>query len=64
MSRNRVLYNVESLYCSQNVQSTGVTQHAQLKRVQNFSSSADIARESVLQVGELSRIDALVVAPP
>lgn len=64
MSRNRVIYNVENLYVSSSVESTGVGSHTQLKRVQSFGNSTDIPRQDVLQYGELSRLDSVVVAPP
>lgn len=64
MSRNRVLYNTEAIYFSEDIASTGVTKHAQLKRVQSFGSSTEIVRQDILQVGELARIGSLVVSPP
>lgn len=64
MSRNRILYNTEAIYVSQDIASTGVTSHAQLKRVQSFGSSTEIVRQDVLQAGELARIGSIVVSPP
>lgn len=64
MSRNRILYNTEAIYVSQDIASTGVNSHAQLKRVQSFGSSTEIVRQDVLQMGELARIGSIVVAPP
>lgn len=64
MSRNRVLYNTEAVYFSQDIGSTGITKHAQLKRVQSFGSSTEIVRQDILQVGELARLGSIVVSPP
>lgn len=64
MSRTRVIYNTESIYASQDINSTGSGFHAQLKRVQNFGSSSEIARTDILQFGELARIDSIVTSPP
>lgn len=64
MSRNRVIYNTEAIFASQDINSTGSTKHAQLKRVQSFASSAEIQRQDVSQLGELARIDSIVVSPP
>ncbi len=64
MARNRIIYNTEAIYASQDIGSTGATKHVQLKRVQSFGSSTEIVRQDVLQYGELSRIDSIVVAPP
>jgi len=64
MSRNRVIYNTEAIFASQDINSTGSTKHAQLKRVQSFASSSEIQRQDVSQLGEQARIDSLVLSPP
>lgn len=64
MSRNRVLYNVSALYASESIGSQASGKHVQLKRVQSFGSSTEIVRQDVLQLGQLSRLDSVVVSPP
>lgn len=64
MARNRTIYNIEALYVSSDINATGSGSHVQLKRAQNFNSSIEIARQDVNQLGELARIDSIVVSPP
>lgn len=64
MARNRTIYNIEAIYASQDVTSTGSGAHVQIKRAQNFNSSTEIVRQDVNQLGELARIDSIVVSPP
>jgi len=64
MSRNRIIYNSESVIVSRAINSTLATDHAQLKRVQSFGTSTEIVKQDVQQLGELSRLGTLVVAPP
>jgi hypothetical protein len=64
MARNRVIYQSEALYVSKNINSTGVTEHAQLRRVQSANYNFSIDRQDVNQFGQLARIDALVLKSP
>jgi hypothetical protein len=64
MGRNRVIYQSEALYLSKNVNSTGVGEHIQLKRVQSANYNFSIERQDVNQFGQLARIDALVLQSP
>lgn len=49
---------------SQTLQSTGITSHVQLKRVQSANYGFEIARTDVNQFGELSAIDRLITSSP
>lgn len=64
MAKNRVIYQSEALYVSSGVQSTTMTDHAQLRRVQSANYSYTINRQDVNQYGQLARIDAIVTEPP
>jgi hypothetical protein len=63
-SRNRVIYQSEGLFVSDNASSTGVTSHEQLNRVQSANYSFTINRQDINQFGDLARIDSLVLDPP
>ena len=64
MARNRVIYQSEALYVSENVNSTGVDKHVQLDRVQSANYNFSISRQDINQYGELARIDSIVLEPP
>jgi len=64
MARNRVIYQSEGLYVSNEASSSGKHQHAQLSRVQSANYSYTINRQDVNQYGQLARIDSLVLDPP
>jgi len=64
MARNRVIYQSEGLYVSDNASTTGATGHEQLNRVQSANYSFTINRQDVNQFGDLARIDSLVLEPP
>lgn len=64
MARNRVIYQSEALYVSKNINSTGVAEHAQLRRVQSANYNFSIERQDVNQFGQLARIDSLVLKSP
>lgn len=63
-SRNRVIYQSEGLFVSENASSTGITKHEQLNRVQSANYSFTINRQDINQFGDLARIDSLVLDPP
>jgi hypothetical protein len=64
MPRNRVIYQSEGLYVSQQATSTGSGRHYQLDRVQSANYNFNIARQDVNQFGELARIDSIVLESP
>ena len=64
MARNRVIYQSEALYVSQNASSTGKAVHEQLQRVQSANYSFNISRQDINQFGQLSRIDSIVLDAP
>ena len=64
MSRNRVIYQSESLYTSKEVSSTTTGDHHELIRVQSANYGFTINRQDVNQYGNLARIDSLVLEPP
>jgi len=64
MARNRVIYQSEALYVSENVNSTEVGKHVQLDRVQSANYNFSISRQDINQYGELARIDSIVLEPP
>lgn len=64
MARNRVIYQSEALYVSENVNSTAVGKHVQLDRVQSANYNFSISRQDINQYGELARIDSIVLEPP
>ena len=64
MARNRVIYQSEALYVSQNASSTGRAVHEQLQRVQSANYSFNISRQDINQFGQLSRIDSIVLEAP
>ena len=64
MARNRVIYQSEALYVSEDIDSTAKTQHEQLERVQSANYSFTINRQDINQYGQLARIDSIVLDPP
>lgn len=64
MSRNRVIYQSESLYVSKDVDSIATGDHHELIRVQSANYGFTINRQDVNQYGNLARIDSLVLEPP
>jgi len=64
MARNRVIYQSEGLYVSDDVYSTGNTAHEQLRRVQSANYSFSVPRQDINQYGQLARIDSLSLETP
>lgn len=64
MARNRVIYQSEALYTSKEYDSTGLSDHVQLHRVQSANYGFTINRQDVNQYGNLARIDSLILEPP
>ena len=64
MPRNRVIYQSEGLYVSEDASLILADDHEQLNRVQSANYSFTINRQDVNQFGDLARIDSLVLDPP
>lgn len=64
MARNRVIYQSEALFVSDNASSTGLAKHEQLSRVQSANYSFNISRQDVNQYGALGRIDSIMLEAP
>ena len=64
MARNRVIYQSEALYTSEDIDSTAKNKHEQLERVQSANYSFTINRQDINQYGQLARIDSIVLDPP
>ena len=64
MARNRVIYQSEALYVSNNAGSLSSANHKQLERVQSANFNYTINRQDINQFGELARIDSLILDPP
>ena len=64
MARNRVIYQSEALFVSENASSAAAAKHEQIERVQSANFSYTINRQDVNQFGNLARIDSLVLDPP
>jgi|3_EtaG_2_1085321.scaffolds.fasta_scaffold29797_2 hypothetical protein len=63
-NRNRVIYQSEGLFVSENASSHLAADVEQLGRVQSANYSFTINRQDVNQYGDLARIDSLVLDPP
>ena len=64
MARNRVIYQSEALYVSDNAGSTAEASHEQLTRVQSANYNFTINRQDVNEFGQLARIDSIVMDAP
>jgi len=64
MARNRVIYQSEALYVSEDASSTTKAKHEQLQRVQSANYSFNISRQDINQYGQLGRIDSVVLEAP
>ena len=64
MARNRIIYQSEALYVSEDASSVGASLHEQLERVQSANYSFSISRQDINQFGALSRVDSLVLEAP
>ena len=64
MARNRVIYQSEALYVSENAGSTAVDKHEQLTRVQSANYNFTINRQDVNEFGQLARIDSIIMDAP
>jgi hypothetical protein len=64
MARNRVIYQSDALYVSENLLSTASGKHRQLDRVQSANYNFAINRQDINQYGQLARIDSVVLDTP
>jgi hypothetical protein len=64
MARNRVIYQSEALYVSENAGSTTENKHEQLTRVQSANYNFTINRQDVNEFGQLARIDSIIMDAP
>ena len=64
MARNRVIYQSEALYVSDEANSTAEGNHKQLQRVQSANYSFNISRQDINQYGSLARIDSSALEAP
>lgn len=64
MARSRVIYQSEGLFVSNDINSTGVSDHYSVSRVQSANYGFSISRQDVNQYGQLGRIDSLVLEAP
>ena len=67
MARNRVIYQSQSVYCSQsayNLSQTASGDILDLSRVQSCNYSFNVARQDVNQFGELASIDRIITESP
>ena len=68
LPRNRVIYQSQAVYVSQDVNVTGVatgtTDNVDLNRIQSCNYSFNIARQDVNQFGELAAIDRIITDTP
>jgi len=68
MARNRIIYQSEAVYCSQNVaynaEQTGDRDVMALNRVQSANYSFNVARQDINQFGDLAAIDRVITEAP
>jgi len=67
MARNRVIYQSQSVYCSQSAYNEDQTTSGDvldLSRVQSCNYSFNVARQDVNQFGELASIDRIITESP
>ena len=64
MAKNRVIYQSDALFASKSVDSTGIKDHEQLRRVQSANYSLNITRQDVNQFGQLARLEAIILEAP
>ena len=64
MARNRVIYQSEALYISEDASLLAAGNHKQVERVQSANFSYTINRQDINQFGELARIDSVILDAP
>jgi len=64
MAKNRDIYQSDALFTSKEVDSTGLSDHAQLRRIQSANYSFNITRQDINQFGQLARLEAVILESP
>lgn len=64
MARNRVIYQSEALYVSNDLYSQLSGAHVQLERVQSANYDFNISREDINQFAQLAALDSISIDPP
>jgi len=64
MARNRVIYQSDAIFISDDISSTGSNNHNNINRVQSANYGFTINRQDVNQYGQLSRLDSVVTESP
>jgi hypothetical protein len=64
MAKNRVIYQSDALFVSQDVESAVSGEHVQLRRVQSANYSFNVTRQDVNQFGQLARLEAIILEAP
>ena len=63
-ARNRVIYQSEALFVSEDAMSTGSGKHEQLERIQSANYGFNISREEVYCYGKLGKLGSMVLEAP
>ncbi len=64
MARNRVIYQSEALFVSEDVTTIKASGHEQLNRIQSANYSFSIPRQDINEFGSLSKIDSVTLESP
>ena len=64
MARNRVIYQSEALFVSEDVTTIKASGHEQLDRIQSANYSFSIPRQDINEFGSLSKIDSVTLESP
>jgi len=64
MARNRVIYQSEALYVSEDAGSTGVTKHHQLESIQSANYNFSVTRQDINCFGKAARTDSILMDAP
>jgi hypothetical protein len=64
MARNRIIYQSEAIFVSDDISSTGLNAHNNINRVQSANYGFTINRQDINQYGQLSRLDSIAIESP
>ena len=64
MARNRVIYQSEAIFISDDIDSAGLNEHNNINRVQSANYGFTINRQDINQYGQLSRLDSIAIESP
>ena len=64
MARNRIIYQSEAVFVSDDISSTGLNTHNNINRVQSANYGFTINRQDINQYGQLSRLDSIAIESP